>query len=43
MPLLAPVTITVRPDMSGMFCVEKVVTDNIVGDDNNVVKDYLFA
>src|SRR6476659_196717 len=38
MPLLEPVTITFRPVMAGMSCVEKVVMDNNVGADNNVVK-----
>jgi hypothetical protein len=35
---LAPVTITLRPVMAGMSCVEKVVMDNNVGADHNVVK-----
>ena len=39
MPLLAPVTITVRPVVAGMSWVEKVVMDNNVGADHNVVKD----
>ena len=37
MPLLAPVTITVRPVMSGMSEVEKVVMDNNVDDDHKDV------
>jgi hypothetical protein len=40
MPLSEPVTITVRPDMSGIDAVEKVVIDNNVGDDYKVVNDY---
>jgi hypothetical protein len=39
MPLLAPVTMTVVPVMSGMLEVEKVVMDNNVDADHNVVKD----
>ena len=40
MPLLAPVTITVRPAMSGMMEVLEVVMGNNVDDDNNDVNDY---
>jgi hypothetical protein len=40
MPLLAPVTMTVRPVISGMLEEEKVVMDNNVGAAHNVVKDY---
>ena len=39
MPLLAPVTITVRPVMSGMCVVLEVVMGNNVDDDNNDVND----
>ena len=39
MPLLPPVTMTVVPVMSGMLEVEKVVMDNNVDADHNVVKD----
>ena len=38
MPLLAPVTMTVVPVMSGMLEVEKVVMGNNVDADHNVVK-----
>ena len=40
MPLLAPVTMTVLPVISGMEDAEKVVMDNNVGADHNVVKSY---
>ena len=39
MPLLAPVTITVRPVMSGMSVVLEVVMGNNVDADNNDVND----
>jgi hypothetical protein len=39
MPLLAPVTMTVLPVMSGMEAVVKVGMDNNVVADHNVVKD----
>src|SRR3954469_25756954 len=39
MPLLAPVTITLRPVRSGMSVVLKVVMDNNVDTANNAVND----
>src|SRR5436190_19402951 len=39
MPLLAPVTITLRPVRSGMSVVLKVVMDNDVDTANNAVND----
>ena len=42
MPLLAPVTITLRPVMSGRFWTPKVVMDNNVGSDSNAVNDNIF-
>ena len=39
MPLLAPVTITVRPVMSGIWKLVEVVMDNKVDYDNNAVND----
>ena len=41
MPLLAPVTITVRPAMSGREVVLEVVMGNNVVDDNKDVNDYI--
>ena len=41
MPLLAPVTITVRPAMSGSEVVLEVVMGNNVVDDNKDVNDYI--
>jgi hypothetical protein len=41
MPLLAPVTITQRPVMSGTWNVAEVVMDNNVDYDNNDVNDNL--
>ncbi len=41
MPLLEPVMITVRPVMSGMSSVAKVVMDNNVVNANNDVNDYI--
>ena len=41
MPLLAPVTITVRPVMSGMSVRLESSHDNNVVDDNNDVNDYI--
>jgi hypothetical protein len=39
MPLLAPVTMTVRPVMSGIWALLEVVMDNNVDYDNNGVND----
>jgi hypothetical protein len=41
MPLLAPVTIAVRPAMSGREVELEVVMPNNVGDDNKDVNDYI--
>jgi hypothetical protein len=41
MPLLAPVTITLRPVMSGMWVVLEVAISNNVDYDNNDVNDNL--